>query len=107
MFQAAGVIPVTHASGGPLNDIVVPFEGHPTGAFIPQYSSPYLSRDDIDLGYHATSPETYAETFDKVFSLDPEEELALRTRTRTWAVQRFSQEEFEKGWDQSRWKEFV
>jgi alpha-1,2-mannosyltransferase len=30
--QAAGIIPVTHASGGPLNDIVVPFEGQPTGA---------------------------------------------------------------------------
>ena len=31
-IQAAGVIPVTHASGGPLRDIVVPFEGQPTGA---------------------------------------------------------------------------
>ncbi|PSS34079.1 hypothetical protein EW026_g226 [Hermanssonia centrifuga] len=30
-FMAAGVIPVTHASGGPLNDIVVPFNGRPTG----------------------------------------------------------------------------
>ncbi len=30
-FMAAGAIPVTHASGGPLNDIVVPFNGLPTG----------------------------------------------------------------------------
>lgn len=30
-FMAAGVIPVTHASGGPLKDIVVPFNGKPTG----------------------------------------------------------------------------
>jgi len=30
-FMAAGVIPVTHASGGPLNDIVVPYKGLPTG----------------------------------------------------------------------------
>lgn len=29
--QAAGLIPVTHASGGPLNDIVIPFNGKPTG----------------------------------------------------------------------------
>lgn len=25
------MIPVTHASGGPLKDIVVPFNGKPTG----------------------------------------------------------------------------
>lgn len=31
-YMAAGVVPVTHASGGPLNDIVVPFNGKPTGA---------------------------------------------------------------------------
>jgi alpha-1,2-mannosyltransferase len=29
--QAAGVIPVSHASGGPLNDIIVPFNGERTG----------------------------------------------------------------------------
>ncbi|KAF5360868.1 hypothetical protein D9756_004945 [Leucocoprinus leucothites] len=30
-FMAAGVIPVAHASGGPLKDIIVPFNGQPTG----------------------------------------------------------------------------
>ena len=30
-LQAAGVIPVTHASGGPLTDIVVHYNGEPTG----------------------------------------------------------------------------
>jgi len=39
-IKAAGVIPVTHASGGPLNDIVVPFNGAPTG---PPHSSVSLS----------------------------------------------------------------
>ncbi len=29
--QAAGVIPVAHASGGPLQDIIVPYNGEPTG----------------------------------------------------------------------------
>ncbi|KAI0088613.1 mannosyltransferase [Irpex rosettiformis] len=85
-YMAAGVIPVTHASGGPLNDIVVPFNGLPTG-------------------FHATTAQTYAATFDKVFSLAEEEEIALRSRTRIWAVQRFSQEEFEKGWNESGWRE--
>ncbi|GAB1521477.1 asparagine-linked glycosylation protein [Rhizoctonia solani] len=30
-FMAAGLIPVVHASGGPLNDIVVPYQNQPTG----------------------------------------------------------------------------
>lgn len=31
-FLAAGVIPVVHASAGPLKDIVVPYKNQPTGA---------------------------------------------------------------------------
>ncbi|TCD65775.1 asparagine-linked glycosylation protein [Steccherinum ochraceum] len=87
-FMAAGVIPVTHASGGPLKDIVVPFNGQPTG-------------------YHATSPETFAEALNAVLTLTPDEELAMRSRARTWAVQRFSEEEFEKEWDASGWKDWL
>ncbi|KZT64178.1 glycosyltransferase family 4 protein [Daedalea quercina L-15889] len=87
-FMAAGVIPVTHASGGPLNDIVVPFNGEPTG-------------------YHATSPETFAEAFHTVLTLPPGEDLALRQRARTWAVQRFSEEEFENGWNESGWRKWL
>jgi alpha-1,2-mannosyltransferase len=33
--------------------------------------------------------------------------LALRERARTWAVQRFSEEEFEKGWNESGWKKWL
>jgi hypothetical protein len=39
--QAAGVIPVSHASGGPLYDIIVPFNGEPTGMFIPDEAEKY------------------------------------------------------------------
>ena len=88
MEQAAGVIPIAHASGGPLLDIVVPYQGEPTG-------------------YHATSPETFAEAFHTVLTLSPEADLAMRTRARTWAVQKFSQEEFEKGWDESGWRDWL
>ncbi|EKM49810.1 glycosyltransferase family 4 protein [Phanerochaete carnosa HHB-10118-sp] len=87
-FMAAGVIPVTHASGGPLNDIVVPFNGKPTG-------------------FHATSPDEYADHFHTIFRMSPDEELELRLRARTWAVQRFSNEEFEKGWNDSGWKKWL
>jgi len=87
-YMAAGVIPVTHASGGPLQDIVVPVNNEPTG-------------------FHATTPQTFADAFDKVLSLWTEEDLALRARARSWAVQQFSEEEFEKGWNASGWKDWL
>lgn len=30
-YLAAGVIPIAHRSGGPLMDIIVPFQGKPVG----------------------------------------------------------------------------
>ncbi|KIP05207.1 glycosyltransferase family 4 protein, partial [Phlebiopsis gigantea 11061_1 CR5-6] len=87
-FMAAGVVPVAHASGGPLHDIVVPFAGGPTG-------------------FHATSADGFADAFYKVLSMGAEEQLALRGRARTWAVQRFSNEEFENGWNECGWKEWI
>ena len=35
LVKAAGAIPVTHASGGPLKDIVVPVDGKRTGMSFP------------------------------------------------------------------------
>ncbi|KAI0823974.1 mannosyltransferase [Trametes gibbosa] len=87
-FMAAGVIPVAHASAGPLLDIVVPLDGEPTG-------------------YHATSPETFAEAFRTVLTLPKDAELAMRQRARTLAVHKFSAEEFEKGWDASGWQTWL
>jgi len=87
-FMAAGAVPVVHASGGPLQDIVVPVDGKRTG-------------------YHAKSPEEFAEAFHSVFQLSKSEDLALRRRARALAVKGFSNVEFEKGWDNSRWKEWL
>ncbi len=43
VLQAAGVIPIAHASGGPLRDIIVPFNGLPTGwGFAPWFDSQHL-----------------------------------------------------------------
>ncbi|CAE6443376.1 unnamed protein product [Rhizoctonia solani] len=81
-FMAAGLIPVVHSSGGPLNDIVVPYQNKPTG-------------------YHATDPISFAEAFHKALSLPSSEALAMRKRARTLAVERFSTDGFEKGWAQS------
>ncbi|KAJ7160707.1 mannosyltransferase [Mycena filopes] len=83
-FMAAGVIPIAHASGGPLEDIVVPFQGKITG-------------------YHAKTPAEFAAAIHAALTLSPEEDVAIRTRARTWAVQRFSEAEFEAAWEASGW----
>ncbi|KAJ3764017.1 mannosyltransferase [Lentinula raphanica] len=87
-FMAAGLIPVAHKSGGPLEDIVVPFNGQLTG-------------------YHADSVETFAEALHTALLLSSEEDIAMRQRARTWAVQRFSEAEFERSWNASQWKSFL
>ncbi|KAJ6499516.1 mannosyltransferase [Mycena vitilis] len=83
-FMAAGVIPIVHASGGPLQDIVVPFEGQITG-------------------YHATTPAAFAARIHDALSLAPAPALALRERARSCAVQRFSEAAFEAAWEGSGW----
>jgi len=51
--------------------------------------------------------DEFAEAMQKVLSLSAEEELAVRTRARKWAVQRFSEAEFEKAWNESGWRTFL
>ncbi|KAF8158434.1 mannosyltransferase [Crassisporium funariophilum] len=87
-FMAAGVIPVAHASGGPLKDIIVPFKGERTG-------------------YHAATRDEFADALQAVLSLSTEEEMGMRWRARAWAVQQFSEEEFERGWNRSQWRSFL
>jgi len=58
-------------------------------------------------GYHATTPDTFAAAMHSVLTLSTSEELALRQRARTWAVQKFSEEEFEKGWNATGWRTWL
>jgi len=59
------------------------------------------------VGHHATTPAEFAEAFFEILSLSPEEEVAMRKRARSWAVQTFSEAEFEKGWDSCGWEKYV
>jgi alpha-1,2-mannosyltransferase len=77
-YLAAGLIPVVHDSGGPKLDIVVPYEGQPTG-------------------YHAETAEEFADRFRKVMETDVEERYAMRTRGRQVA-RRFTEETFAREW---------
>ncbi|KAF8636015.1 hypothetical protein AX15_000175 [Amanita polypyramis BW_CC] len=82
---AAGMIPVAHASGGPLLDIIVPYGGEPTG-------------------FHAKDLDSFAEALHQALSLSQVEGLAMRNRARRLAMQRFSEEEFVNGWNASGWQ---
>ncbi|KAG9308815.1 mannosyltransferase [Chiua virens] len=87
-FMAAGLIPLTHASGGPLNDIVVPYKSQPTG-------------------FHARTPGEFATALHEILSMDATVERGYRERARQWAVERFSEAEFIRGWDGSGWRTCV
>jgi alpha-1,2-mannosyltransferase len=81
------VIPVTHASGGPLHDIVVPLNGEPTG-------------------FHARDSQGFADAMHRVLSMSKPEEQAMRERARRWAVSTFAEERFVEGWE-AAWKGYI
>ena len=61
----------------------------------------------IDLGYHAKNVSEFANALHKALTLSPEEQLAMRRRGRESAVRRFSEREFEAGWEASGWKDWL
>lgn len=74
--QAAGLIGVVNNSGGPKLDIVIDYNGGPTG-------------------FHASTAEEYAEGFSKALSLSKAEALKMRIRARD-SAKRFSEEAFDE-----------
>jgi alpha-1,2-mannosyltransferase len=76
-MMAAGLIVIAHNSGGPKNDLVVPFEGKQTG-------------------FLATTPEEYAAAAFAAFNLPTSEDAELR-RTAQESAARFSDEVFADG----------
>lgn len=77
---AAGLIPVVHNSGGPKEDIVVPFQGE-------------------DTGYKCENEQDYATAFRKVLvDLSDDERHKMRLRCRE-SSKRFSGEVFDRAWD--------
>ncbi|KAK9325980.1 hypothetical protein V1517DRAFT_313195 [Lipomyces orientalis] len=81
-YTAAGLISVVHESGGPMMDIVVPFEGKPTGLY-------FSTKTNTDT--------TLAGALANVFSMSPDEQLEYRARAQQSAT-RFSVENFDRGW---------
>lgn len=77
-YQAAGLICVTHDSGGPREDIVVDL-------------------GDGATGFRAESEEQFAAAFEAALALPESEKVAMRLRARR-SAQRFTEEEFSRKW---------
>ncbi|XP_062383910.1 GDP-Man:Man(3)GlcNAc(2)-PP-Dol alpha-1,2-mannosyltransferase [Sardina pilchardus] len=73
--MAAGTVILAHKSGGPKLDIVVPYEGGPTG---------FLADDE----------DSYADALERILSLSAAERMEIRRRARQ-SVARFSDQEFQ------------
>lgn len=79
---AAGLIPVVHNSGGPKEDIVVPYKGK-------------------EIGYKCETEKEYSEAFAKVLvEMTDSERLAMRLRCRE-SAKRFTGEVFTEKWSAS------
>ncbi|KAM0282979.1 hypothetical protein ACHAQH_002790 [Verticillium albo-atrum] len=76
-YQAAGVISVVHASGGPKLDINVDIDGEPTG-------------------FHATTATEFAQGFEKALTV--KDTLAFRRRA-VKSAQRFTEQAFVDSWN--------
>lgn len=79
-LQAAGVIPVAHNSGGPKSDIVVPYQGKPTG-------------------YLASTPAEYAEQFAKILQISNIDLAPIQANARQ-SVDRFSDATFSESFQE-------
>lgn len=77
-YQAAGLICVTHDSGGPREDIVVDL-------------------GDGATGFRAETEDQFAAAYEAALLLPQEEKIAMRQRARQSAL-RFTEEEFEIKW---------
>ena len=73
--MAAGTVIIAHDSGGPKLDIVVPYQGKPTG-------------------YLASDIEGYASAMESVLKMSPETRTDVCINARA-SVERFSEQEFD------------
>lgn len=86
--MAAGLLTLSHASAGPLQDIAVPV-------------------DNAETGFHASTLDDFVDTAYQLMVLPTEMALRVRQRARTRATTTFSAAEFEHRWRTRMWDELV
>lgn len=112
--KAAGLIPVVHASAGPLLDIVVPYNGQRTGEADYLLGRPGREAAQelvagswlTSTGFHATDAESFAVAIYEALSSSPKQQLAMRQAGRALAAAKFSEAAFESGFEQG-WASLV
>lgn len=77
--QAAGLVPLVHASGGPRHDIVVPLR-------------------NLRTGFYGSTPTAFAHALQEILEMDEEDCAELRSRARRSVQERFGGQDFERGW---------
>ncbi|KAL9115482.1 MAG: hypothetical protein Q9227_000803 [Pyrenula ochraceoflavens] len=77
-YQAAGLVPVVHNSGGPKLDIVVPYNGEPSG-------------------FRAETEDEFANAFRTVLDMSQADRVDMRLRAREVA-KKFTEEQFARRW---------
>ncbi|BGP33837.1 asparagine-linked glycosylation protein [Rhodotorula toruloides] len=98
-FQAAGLIPLAHASAGPSLDILLPSpSGTPTGFLAPSPSSPSSPSTSL--------PAAFAAQLEYILTLPADEQDRIREAARRNAQERFLVRRFEEGW-MNGWREVV
>lgn len=78
-FMAAGLVPIVHASGGPMLDIV----------------------DAPSTGLHAKDAQSFADAIKDVLAMPQEARDAMRRRARERACDKFKPEVFERGFEET------
>lgn len=100
-YMAAGLVPIVHASAGPLVDIVVPWSSKPSDTPLPT-GLHFLSDTDPDYDSRSTfEKQKYpplAECFATAFAMDLNEITGYRQRARG-RTQMFSDANFEMKWN--------
>ena len=86
-------------------DIVVPHNGQRTGSSSPK-SAPFMLRQYCAPGFHANTAEEFAESIHEAISLSESHAEAMRRAARSAAVDKFSLEEFERGFERG-WQVLV
>ncbi|KAL4956960.1 hypothetical protein BDW69DRAFT_59002 [Aspergillus filifer] len=86
-YQAAGLIAVTHDSGGPREDIVIDLPA--AGSEEDGGAGP--------TGFRGTTEDEFADAFEKALSLSLDERVSMRKRAQRSSL-RFTEEEFSRKW---------
>lgn len=108
-YQAAGLICVVNDSGGPKEDIVVEYDGGPTGSYTiflhSTFPFPPLPKNSVSImaylspepGFHANDASDFATQFTRALSMSFRDTLAMRLRARS-SAKRFTEEAFATRW---------